>query len=45
MHINLKCEHKTGLIVEFVGVNPALVCAGDIIRPGSMYRVSEMFRF
>lgn len=45
MHIDLKCDNKTGLIVEFTGVNPALVCAGDIIRPGSMQRVSERFDF
>nr|DAQ79077.1 MAG TPA: hypothetical protein [Caudoviricetes sp.] len=27
------------LNIEWIGVNPALVCAGDIIRPGSVYRV------
>nr|DAK21312.1 MAG TPA: hypothetical protein [Caudoviricetes sp.] len=27
------------LSVGLTGVNPALVCAGDIIRPGSIYRV------
>nr|DAF59385.1 MAG TPA: hypothetical protein [Myoviridae sp. ctQQg4] len=27
------------LSLGWTGINPALVCAGDIIRPGSMYSV------